>query len=55
MDQFKQSYLEKKSSIKEVAPSVFIHTAMDSESIKLKLMFIAETVGYFPHFPEDKK
>ena len=55
VDQFKDSYLSKKSSIKEVAPSVFIHTSMDSNTMKLKMMVVAESVDYFPEFPENKK
>jgi hypothetical protein len=51
---FKPSYLQKKSSIKEVLPSIFVHTSMDSPSMKLKIMFIAESLEAFPKFPDEK-
>jgi hypothetical protein len=55
IDKFKPSYREKKSSIKEVLPSVFIHTSMDSNTMKLHIIRIAESIKYFPKFSEEKK
>ena len=55
VQKFKTSYLQKKSAIKEVLPSVFVHTSMDSPSMKLKIMFIAESLEAFPKFPEENK
>jgi hypothetical protein len=55
IDKFKPSYRQKKSSIKEILPSVFIHTSMDSSMMKLHIIRIAESIKYFPKFPEEKK
>ena len=55
IDKFKQSYREKKSSIKEILPSVYIHTSMDSPTMKLHIIRIAESIKYYPKFPEEKK
>ena len=55
IDKFKPSYREKKSSIKEILPSVFIHTSMDSNTMKLHIIRIAESIKYFPKFSEEKK
>lgn len=55
IDKFKPSYREKKSSIKEVLPSVYIHTSMDSNTMKLHIIRIAESIKYFPKFPEENK
>jgi hypothetical protein len=55
IEKFKPSYREKKSSIKEVLPSVFIHTSMDSNTMKLHIIRIAESIKYFPKFSEEKK
>lgn len=55
LDKFKPSYRQKKSSIKEILPSVFIHTSMDSNTMKLHIIRIAESIKYFPKFPEENK
>jgi hypothetical protein len=55
VDKFKTSYREKKSSIKEILPSVYIHTSMDSNTMKLHIIRIAESIKYFPKFPEENK
>ena len=55
IDKFKPSYREKKSSIKEILPSVFIHTSMDSNTMKLHIIRISESIKYFPKFTEEKK
>jgi hypothetical protein len=55
IDKFKPSYRDKKSSIKEILPSVYIHTSMDSNTMKLHIIRIAESIKYFPKFPEEKK
>ena len=54
-EDFKESYRNKPSSIKEILPSVFIHTSMDSSMMKLHIIRIAESIKYFPKFPEEKK
>ena len=55
IEKFKPSYRQKKSSIKEILPSVFIHTSMDSSMMKLHIIRIAESIKYFPKFPEETK
>lgn len=55
IEKFKPSYRQKKSSIKEILPSVFIHTSMDSNTMKLHIIKIAESIKYFPKFPEENK
>jgi hypothetical protein len=55
IEKFKPSYRQKKSSIKEILPSVFIHTSMDSNTMKLHIIRIAESIKYFPKFPEETK
>jgi hypothetical protein len=55
IEKFKPSYRQKKSSIKEILPSVFIHTSMDSNTMKLHIIRIAESIKYFPKFPEENK
>lgn len=55
LDKFKPSYIQKKSSIKEVLPSVFIHTSMASELMKTYIIKIAESVKYSSKFPEEQK
>lgn len=55
LDKFKPSYRQKKSSIKEILPSVFIHTSMDSNTMKLHIIRIAESIKYFPKFSEENK
>lgn len=54
-DKFKPSYVQKKSSIKEILPSVFIHTSMASGMMKSYIVKIAESVKYSSKFPEDLK
>ena len=51
-DKFKPSYVQKKSSIKEILPSVFIHTSMASGMMKSYIVKIAESVKYSSKFPE---
>jgi hypothetical protein len=55
IDKFKPSYRQKKSSIKEILPSVFIHTSMDSNTMKLHIIRIAESIKHFPKFLEVTK
>ena len=55
IEKFKPSYRQKKSSIKEILPSVFIHTSMDSNTMKLHIIRIAESIKFFPKFPEENK
>jgi hypothetical protein len=55
IDKFKPSYIQKKSSIKEVLPSVFIHTSMASELMKTYISKIAESIKYSSKFPEEQK
>ena len=55
IDKFKPSYVQKKSSIKEVIPGVFIHTSMSSELMKTFIIKIAESVKYSSKFSEEQK
>jgi hypothetical protein len=55
VDKFKPSYVQKKSSIKEILPSVFIHTSMASGMMKSYISKIAESVKYCSKFPEEQK
>ena len=55
IEKFKPSSRQKKSSIKEILPSVFIHTSMDSNTMKLHIIRIAESIKFFPKFPEENK
>jgi hypothetical protein len=55
IDKFKPSYVQKKSSIKEVIPNVYIHTSMSSESMKTFIIKIAESVNYSSKFFEEQK
>ena len=54
-DKFKPSYVQKKSSIKEILPSVFIHTSMASGMMRSDIVKIAESVKYSSKFPEEQK
>jgi hypothetical protein len=55
VEKFKPSYREKKSAIKEILPSVFIHTSMDSNTMKLHIIRIAESIKFFPKFPLEEQ
>jgi hypothetical protein len=55
IDKFKPSYVQKKSSIKEVIPGVYIHTSMSSELMKTFIIKIAESVKYSSKFSEEQK
>ena len=55
VEKFKPSYREKKSAIKEILPSVFIHTSMDSNTMKLHIIRIAESIKFFPKFPPEEQ
>jgi hypothetical protein len=55
VDKFKPSYVQKKSSIKEVISGVYIHTSMSSELMKTFIIKIAESVKYSSKFSEEQK
>jgi hypothetical protein len=50
---FKKSYQSKKSVIKEIAEGVFIHTALNSESIRVKIKNVVESFNGVVRWPKD--
>ena len=54
IDKFKPSYVQKKSSIKEVISGVYIHTSMSSELMKTFIIKIAKSLKYYSKFSEEQ-
>ena len=50
---FKTSYQNKKSVIKEIGEGVFIHTSMSSETIKIKIKNVMESLNLILTWPKD--
>lgn len=53
VDDFKKSYRSKKSVIKEIADGVYIHTSMNSESMKAKIRNVVESFSGEIEWPKD--
>jgi hypothetical protein len=54
-EDFKESYKNKKSVIKEVATDVYIHTSFNSETMKKYIVKISESIGAKVEFPNINK
>jgi hypothetical protein len=50
---FKKSYQTKKSVIKEIVDGVFVHTALNSESMRIKIKNVVESFNGMVTWPKD--